>query len=136
MKKIKIIDLLNMISKGEEVPKKIKYDCVIYEFNNSCRQYYEEGIGTYFDNKLTYNKSIEQKFYGDFLNDEVEIIEEEQDIDIQAIKELDVINIGNKPKYKNEVGEYAVRVIDIDMMCKIDEIIQAVKQLDKNIKEK
>ena len=34
MNKRKVIDLLNMISKGEEIPKKIKFNGNIYEISN------------------------------------------------------------------------------------------------------
>lgn len=64
--KIKIIDLLVKVANGEEVPKKIMYDDVIYT---------DDGYHTYYDDKdnvlwSTYNFLI--------LNDEVEIIEEDK----------------------------------------------------------
>jgi len=69
--KIKIIDLLNMISKGEEVPKKIKYENDIYiQVDNYC----------YFCEET--NEILSQNIYAEFnrLNDEVEIIEEDKKI--------------------------------------------------------
>ena len=74
MNKIKVIDLLNMISKGEEVPKKIKWENIIYAYSEYDKDYLEcpfsdeeyKGLFDMRDNILT-----------QFLNDEVEIIEEE-----------------------------------------------------------
>ena len=53
---------------------------------------------------------------------EFELIEEQQDIDIQEIEELRLIS-GNVSNFI------------IDNRTKINEIIQAVKQLDRNIRE-
>lgn len=78
MNKIKVIDLLNMISKGEEVPKKIRYkgDCwyLEQEFSNRL-PYYKNGYNM--DNLLT---GEEKDYFSHSLNDEVEILEEEKKI--------------------------------------------------------
>lgn len=69
---MKIIDLLNKMAKGEEVPKKIKYDDDIYiHVDNYC--YYCQET----------NEILSQNIYAEFsrLNDEVEIIEEEKEIE-------------------------------------------------------
>ena len=65
---MKIIDLLNKIANGEEVPKKINYDGKIYDYED--RDYFTSDYGYLFDR---YNVS-------GMLNDEVEIIEEEKKI--------------------------------------------------------
>ena len=54
-----------------------------------------------------------------FLNDIFELIEDE--IDIDSIEE-----------YKQEHSE---RCIDVDIRNKLNEILQAVKQIDKRVKE-
>ena len=68
---MKIIDVLNLIAKGEEVPKKIKYKNVIYVYVDYFKWYQEE------------NEANEWLYYGDmrFINDKVEIIEEEKEIE-------------------------------------------------------
>jgi hypothetical protein len=66
MMKMKIIDLLNKIANGEEVPKKI------YCFN---REFYLKE-NTYFGDTFTLMHYIQEED----LNDEVEIIEEEKKI--------------------------------------------------------
>ena len=74
MSKIKVIDLLNMISKGEEVPEKIRFDNTYW--NRICGEKYPYYINDndsdlfiyFFRKNLTFS-----------LNDEVEIIEEPQE---------------------------------------------------------
>ena len=74
MNKIKVIDLLNMISKGEEVPKKIKLFGV--EFLKKGNEYYSmytsEPLISYFG----------EDYLRAELNDEVEILDEEEFEDI------------------------------------------------------
>lgn len=115
-KTIKVIDLLNKIANGEEVPKFIEHKDIIYEYDKEAKIYYEvnQNIGIYmaFD---TYE-----------LNDYIEIIEEQQDIDIQEIIGLDL------EKYQFDItDEFAV-----DITLKINQLLDAVKQLDEKIKEK
>lgn len=69
---MKIIDLLNKIAKGEEVPKKIKYDGNLYFYCKPCNIYEIDGNDDLCGKDL-YNML-------DNLNDEVEIIEEEKEI--------------------------------------------------------
>ena len=99
---MKVIDLLNKIANGEEVPKKIKTNNRIYHYCSSC--------DTYEDEK---EEDIVVPIDKYCLNDTVEIIEEQQDIDIQSIEEI-------------KVGK--------SVSDKINELVQAVKQLDKKIK--
>ena len=73
MKKIKIIDLLNKIANGEEVPKKIKINNIVYEY----RSY------MYCTEKANY-QDIEDYLFGkwnfNILNEEAEILEDEKKI--------------------------------------------------------
>lgn len=72
--KIKVIDLLNKIANGEEAPKKIKINNVIYEYRGFM----------YCTEKANY-QDIEDYLFGkwnfNILNDEVEIIEEDKKIE-------------------------------------------------------
>ena len=61
---MKVIDLLNKIAKGEEVPKKIKLEEFEYSFEENEYRDFVNGLYLY-----------------DRLNNEVEIIEEEKDIE-------------------------------------------------------
>lgn len=69
--KIKIIDLLNMIAKGEDVPKKIKFHNINYEWYSKQKKYYV--INFFKNNHMTLGEGWELE---DVLNDEVEIIED------------------------------------------------------------
>ena len=77
---MKVIDLLNKIANGEEVPKKIRFDNMLwYKINGEKYTYYvnenDNDLFVYiFRKNLTFN-----------LNDEVEIIEEDK-----KIKKLDL----------------------------------------------
>lgn len=106
---MKIIDLLNKIANGEEVPKKIKQK---YLEGNS----FEDLI----DNLNYFNKDFSKT-----LNEEIEIIEKEAEIDIQGIKELEYVE------------DYEADETDIRLnRDKINELIQAVRQLDKNMRNR
>ena len=69
--KIKIIDLLIKIAK-EEAPKKIMYDSDIWKFDDDKQDYSDEAKYLFAD----YMSDFEYK--SEFLNDEVEIIEEKE----------------------------------------------------------
>lgn len=62
---MKVIDLLNKIANGEEVPEKIKYSGLDYQFQHNCMEYLTD-YGTCFIRNIS-SKS---------LNNEVEIIED------------------------------------------------------------
>ena len=73
---MKVIDLLNKIANGEEVPKKIKYCGVDYYWTNSTYENSEaDEVLFWFD---VYSE--------EHLNDEIEIIEEDK-----KIEKLDLI---------------------------------------------
>ena len=117
MTKIKIIDLLNKIANGEDVPKKIKHNGTEHNLN--------EITGWY--QSIDVTGSVNRWFISKYrLNDTVEIIEE--DIDIQKIEEL--------PEYKVEdVDCYDCNSIKCNRYA-INKLIKAIKQLDKQIKDK
>ena len=112
---MRIIDLLNKIAKGEEVPKKIKYNEDIYiHVDNYC----------YFCEET--NKILSQNIYAEFsrLNDEVEIIEEEKDI-----KEIEVEN-GDIVDY-DETGKHYIRTNRKDRNIYINKINELVREVRK-----
>lgn len=68
---MKVIDLLNKIANGEEVPKKIKYrDDIYIQLDNYC--YYCDETNLILSDRIFVEQSI--------LNDEVEILEEPKGI--------------------------------------------------------
>ena len=101
MKKIKIIDLLNMRARNEEMPRKIKYDATEFQYDGEYGMYYDENFDSLEDIILLFKR----------LNDEVEIIEEDKKIE--------------KISYDDHVG------IDLsEAVCnKLNEVIDAVNKL-------
>ena len=75
MKKIRIIDLLNKIANGEEVPKKIIYRNNLFEYIRSLNDYQPDDIKKYHGNYLLHYLFEEEV---NFLNDEVEILDEKK----------------------------------------------------------
>lgn len=64
-----IIHLLGSISDGERLPKKIRYNCSVWEYDREKEDYLKDGsylFKTLFNNKKT----------SDFINDKIEIISE------------------------------------------------------------
>ena len=122
-KTIRVIDLLNKIANGEEVPEKIKYEGDILKYDRGIQDYKgisRTGSGSFF-NYLFVNRSTSL-----FINDTVEIIEEQEEIDIQNIKDIKDVFIENASC--GEDVKYLAR--------KYNEILKWAKQLDKKIKEK
>lgn len=83
--KIKVIDLLNKIANGEEVPNKIKYRNKIWEYTSIVKgrgyQYYSV---MYEEWKTLQN----QVYLEECLNDEVEIIEEPKKIEYPILHKI------------------------------------------------
>ena len=122
MHKIKIIDLLNKIANGEEVPEKIKINNVIYEYR-----------GYMYCTKKANYQDIEDYLFGkwnfNILNDEVEIIEEDKEIE----------KISLYYRVPNDIKDEVI----FDTLCefienqrkqedKINELIDKVNSLEKN----
>lgn len=74
---MKIIDLLVKISQGERMPKKIKYEGYVWEYDKVAKDYYRNDI----DEEYIYLfQDFFKKETGFFINNEVEIIEEDKKI--------------------------------------------------------
>lgn len=74
---MKIIDLLVKISQGEKMPKKIKYEGYVWEYDKVAKNYYRNDI----DEEYIYLfQELFKKETGFFINNEVEIIEEDKKI--------------------------------------------------------
>lgn len=126
-KTIRVIDLLNKIANGEEVPYKVKYNGIIFTYNSSNKQ----GL-KYVD--LNKENEVFYRYLTGVVNkltDEVEIIEEQEEIDIQKLNE----NI----KYYNIIGHSENEKMLFNMIQdtanRINKLVQAVKQLNKKVKE-
>lgn len=118
--KIKIIDLLNMISKGEEVPRKFTYNGYLWEYdikNKMWFYYFGEGKNHRFD-KLFYLNMC--------LNDEVEIIEEEKKIE-KIIISMDDTSMPYVTNNKYQKLSYSN--VDLLFASKINELIDVIKDM-------
>ena len=99
---MKVIDLLNKIANGEDVPKKIKYYGYVWEFLNN-------GVySSYWFNDIELQDYLDGNILEN-LNDEVEIIEEDKEIEY----------LRNQDFYIKKVGD------------KVNELIKAVNELKK-----
>lgn len=105
---MKIIDLLNKMANREEVPLKIIVDGSIYKWDILEHFYAREDKSDLLELSTVFNTP-------EFLQMEVKVIEDE--IDIQSIEEL-----------------AEDRYIVTDVLKKINELVQVVKQLNKEIK--
>lgn len=121
---MKVIDLLNKIANGEEVPKIIKYDETIYYFRNY--DYKEYNIEkSYCDEQTSW---IEDKFDFYKINDEVEIIEEDK-----KIRKLDFIEENTFSKRQNGMTSEDRRLLDsnfIEIGNKLNEIIDKINEME------
>lgn len=105
---MRIIDILNKIANGEEVPKKIKYDARIMEYDHNKQDYngyYSNGNGNWLFQYL-FDKCRDTKH---FINDEVEIIEERPK-NIEAINYLEHLGIDLSEAVCQKINELAKAV--------------------------
>lgn len=109
---MKVIDLLKKIENGENIPQKIKVYQEVFEWD-ILEHYYKRSNG---DDLLELCTIFNT---GELLSMEVELIEDEVDID--SIEKLESIT-------NNIDGTVCI-------MVKINELVQAVKQQNKEIKE-
>lgn len=66
----------------------------------------------------------------EFATMDFKIIEDEEEIDIQSIEEF---GIDDNEYIKTKIGSFKTRKMDIAFLHKINELVQAVKQLDKKM---
>ena len=123
-KKIKVIELLNKIANGEDLPKRIKIQDYVFELSKDYEHYY-------YNEDVEITHLINHNFSN--LNDEVEILED----NTEEIEELD------KQKAKNEIWTYTdANINKSNLYClslytehhivpKINELVKAVNKLRK-----
>jgi len=119
MKTIKIIDLLNKIANGEELPNKFEYDNLTFKRINN---YYVNEDGDSLQNSILTNFAN--------LNDEVEIIEEDKKIEKLPYYSLEKIQ---KAKNKEEHYKRRIELLEKrveDYHNKINELIDKVNSLE------
>lgn len=125
-KEIKIIDLLNMIAEGKEVPSIIKYEKVSWFYDDGRDDYYREVLGqgkeylfqTMFDIKVVYM----------FINNTVEIIEEDNN-------KIEKLKYHNSIPIKEDIKDHEMYIREIlqnenILLDKINEIIDRLNKED------
>ena len=113
---MKVIDLINMINNKEDLPEKMIISKIEFHSNVFKTMIYEEDCNTNIWMAIQLNH-IDLDDYVKIM--EVELIEDE--IDIDSIEKLESIT-------NNIDGTVCI-------MVKINELVQAVKQLNKKVKE-
>ena len=121
---MKVIDLLNKIANGEEVPEKIKYDTKEMKYDHNKQDYlgyYSNGNGEWlFQYLFDRCRNTEH-----FINDEVEIIEDKK------IRKLDFIEENTFSKRQNGMTSEDRRLLDSnfkELGNKINEIIDYLEE--------
>ena len=126
---MKVIDLLNKIAKGEEVPKKIKYDGDIYFLESDAIYEFFTYKTIDYDKFNTDGKRIGKALFLDnrymHLYDEVEILNEAKEDKIQKIYHFKTSLI------ENEVEIFITKNLN-QMVDKFNELIDEIN----NLKEK
>ena len=118
--KIKVIDLLNKIANNEDVPKKIKWENIIYAYSEYDKDYLEYPFS---DEEYKGLFDMRDSILTQFLNDYVEIIEDPKKIEKITVREKTLV-------FPN--GEWTARNIDKAFAIKINELIDEIN----NLKEK
>ena len=110
---MKIIDLLNKIANGEEVPKIIKLNGNIYDYEPESQDYYNRS-------NLRYKYLFDEWFHiSKVLNNEVEILDEPKKIEKITVREK-TLGFPN--------GEWTARNMDKAFAIKINEIIDRLNK--------
>jgi len=116
-KKITVYDLINRIRGNKDIPKKLKYGDAEYIYEHFSQDYVA------IDDGSIYLLDAIVGLPGRWLNREVEILEDEEEIDIEEIGELpEDFDASFYDEHSIKANRY-----------KINEILRAVKQLDKKI---
>ena len=111
---MKVIDLLNKIAKGEEVPKKVMYKNEIWEYYKDLEDYTRAGKP---------NTLFTMYYIHKILNNEIEIIEEDKEIEEISINENGTLGFPN--------GNWTARNMDKAFAYKINQLVKAVNELKK-----
>ena len=126
-KKIKVIELFDIIAKGIDIPARVEYKQKIYKFDSDIMDYVPQ------DEELCLSLLIVG--YDNFkesLNEEVEILEDEEEIDIQELEDVNLFDNGqNFNDMPIIIKSYDDNFTNINNT--INKLVQAVRKLDRKI---
>ena len=119
---MKVIDLLNKIANGEEVPKQISIDKDIYEWDSLERFYSNQNGEDLLNISMVYCTP-------DFLETEIELIEDQT---------IDIENLGELVRFSSFDEDNNLQIINtiIDEQNKIKRAIKHLNKEIQSIKEK
>lgn len=132
MNKIKIIDLLNKVANGEEVPQEIKYKNVNRYFDEDNQDYRNDEKGTELYLFHTVLTSGSGELLKERLNDEVEIIENTPKDKIDHLERA-IFSFSAKDKNSTEESLRKLSQIVFEVREKTDEIVDKVNNLQEQI---
>ena len=112
---MKVIDLLNKIANGEEIPESIEYDNVIYTHGDIGRDYYSYATKKWF-----------------FKNIDVSILNEK--IEALDVDDKDIPLIPDDELFTTEKNTLTIQVIDYNFKVLKEKINQVVEELNKRDK--
>ena len=115
---MKVIELLNKIANGEEVPKKIKYKSLECKYDEELEDYFAKDDYDNFEN--LFECLFEGGKLSEFGNDEIEIIEEDKKIEKLRLSAYAGGTLFDEQKHRNER--------DCEMVYKINEIIDHINK--------
>lgn len=133
-KKIKIIELLNKIANGEELPQKILIKDIVWylvkdsEENFTYSQTQDNDWQKYIDYKIALTRNLNEEVL--ILDDEVEILEDNTE-QIEELQEFDIQGL-EISGYSMTQAEYLLEDGINENRDKINEIIRYIKRKDKN----
>ena len=124
--KIKVIELLNKIANGEEVPKQVKWLSDIQTFDTTVKDYVGNGAFLFQDNIMNFESVY------DFLNLELEIVEDKP----KVLSKLSYQQIGSWNLEQHNYIEYA-RAVDTQIQqlgSKLNKVIDKLNKLEKEVR--
>lgn len=135
---MKIIDLINKINNNEEIPKKIKYEDIIFEYDKDRKEYIHK-LDDWCSETILFKAMNENTYFiQDLLKIEVEVIEENKEIDtINAYKLIEEPYLADclKEKKFNEVAKM-LKQSELEIVERVNDLVYAVKELIKEREEK
>lgn len=126
--KITVIELLNKMASDEEVPTKIKYNYITWEWNEKQKDYIElngatRNLFTYYLDNLT-----------ECLNNGIEIIEESKE-ELEEIELIDNRKAYQTVDFSGNTIDYKWEYNDIIQNTKINELIENQNKIVRELKD-
>ena len=126
--KITVIELLNKMASDEEIPTKIKYNYITWEWNEKQKDYIElngatRNLFTYYLDNLT-----------ECLNNGIEIIEESKE-ELEEIELIDNRKAYQTVDFSGNTIDYKWEYNDIIQNTKINELIENQNKIVRELKD-